>query len=159
MNLRGNGEILLKAIFAVGGLLIIIESLHLGFGTMQRPGPGLFPLLCGFLILLQSVILFFRRNGDHLHKESQYNVGKLLAIIVTFVLWIVLMPFLGYVVTTFLSALSFAKAMGLEGWRKPLLLSCGISVFCYALFDLYLYIDLPRDFLGVEGVLSTWNIL
>jgi hypothetical protein len=63
------------------------------------------------------------------------------------VLWIVVMPVLGYAVMTFVVAFLYSKTMRLEGWWKPFLLSFGIGLFIYALFDLWLYIDLPRGIL------------
>jgi hypothetical protein len=68
--------------------------------------------------------------------------------IAAFFLWILLIPLLGYVVVTPLVTYGFCKVMGLEGWRKPLLLSAGTSLFLYLLFDYWLYIDLPRGILS-----------
>jgi hypothetical protein len=38
--------------------------------------------------------------------------------------------------------------MKLEGWLKPFILSAGTALFIFILFDCWLYIDLPRGFLG-----------
>ena len=66
----------------------------------------------------------------------------------TFCLWIIVMPFLGYVVVTLLATFAFGKIMKLEGWRKPLAVSAGTALFIYLMFDYWLYIDLPRGILG-----------
>ncbi len=66
----------------------------------------------------------------------------------TFCLWIVAMPFLGYVVVTLLATYAFCKIMRLEGWVKPLAVSGGTALFLYLLFDYWMYIDLPRGILG-----------
>ena len=86
-------------------------------------------------------------------KKSQpvFSQGGLLTfilMIITFCLWIVVMPFLGYVLVTFLATFAFSKIMKLEGWWKPLAISVGTAVFIYVLFDYWLYIDLPRGILG-----------
>ena len=66
----------------------------------------------------------------------------------TFCLWIVAMPILGYVLVTFLATYAFCNALKLEGWRKPLAVALGTSGFIYVLFDYWLYIDLPRGIFG-----------
>jgi hypothetical protein len=58
------------------------------------------------------------------------------------------MPLLGYVIVTLLATLALCKIMLLEGWRKPLAVAIGTSLFIYLLFDHWLYIDLPRGILG-----------
>jgi hypothetical protein len=37
--------------------------------------------------------------------------------------------------------------MKLEGWWKPLAVSAGTALSIYALFDYWLYVDLPRGIL------------
>ena len=64
--------------------------------------------------------------------------------IATFCLWILLMPLFGYLAMTLLATFGFCKIMKLEGWRKPLFLSVGTTLFIYLMFDYWLYIDLPR---------------
>ena len=66
--------------------------------------------------------------------------------IATFCGWLILMPWLGFILVTFLATLAFAKIMELEGWWRPLLLAVGASVFIYLLFDVWFYADLPRGF-------------
>ena len=59
------------------------------------------------------------------------------------------MPILGYVLTTFAVTYAFCKIMKLEGWLKPLALSIATALFIYLLFDVWLYIDLPRGIFGL----------
>ena len=58
------------------------------------------------------------------------------------------MPYLGYVIVTFIAAFCLFKIMKLEGWIKPFILSTAIASFIYLLFDYWLYLDLPRGILG-----------
>ena len=68
--------------------------------------------------------------------------------VIGFVVWLLLTPFLGYVPTTFVVSIAMAKAVGLERWFRPIVLSLGIAVSIYLLFDLMFYVDLPRGILG-----------
>ena len=144
------GPLFMNIVLTIVGLVITVLSWKLGFGTLKKPGAGLFPFLCGLIIFFQSLVLIFSKgktvNGDT--PSSNYERNHLLSMATIFILWIILMPWLGYILVTFLAAFSFSKAIGLEGWRKPILLALGITGFCYLLFDVYLYVDLPRGFLG-----------
>jgi putative tricarboxylic transport membrane protein len=147
---RIQGESFFNFLLAVLGFLIVFLSVKLGFGTLKKPGPGLFSFLCGLVIFLQSLVLFFfgKRVEEREDSSGHTGVKKGFLILATFLFWIILMPYVGYVLITFFATLSFSKVMGLEGWRKPVALSIGITVFCYLLFDVYLYTDLPRGLLG-----------
>ncbi len=148
-NSRVDGESIFSLILAALGLFIIIVSLTIGFGTLKNPGSGLFPFLVGTLILVQSIAVFLQKRprpeeGSFTRREVKY----LLMMGGTFCLWIVLMPYLGYVIVTFVIVFAFSKILNLEGWIKPLILSLGTTGLCYVLFDLLMYLDLPRGLLG-----------
>ena len=146
------GEGLFNIVQIIMGLVIMILSAQLRIGTLAKPGSGLFPFFCGFLILILAILIMIRpeKKEDHVKVLSDRYAKKNLALmVITFILWILLMPFLGYLLVTFIGTYSFSKIMRLEGWQKPLILSAGTLVFCYLLFDYYLYLDLPRGFLGI----------
>ena len=147
--LRLRGESIFALVLTGLGLFIVIVSLIIGFGTLQNPGSGLFPLLVGLLICVQNLIIFLKNEYTEKNLALNYSEIKiLLGMSITLILWIMLMPYLGYLLATFVIVFAFSKIMRLEGWRKPLLLSVGTTALCYLLFDVLLYLDLPRGFLG-----------
>ncbi len=143
-------ETIFDFILMILGIIILIVSWGYGFGSFSRPGPGLYPFLIGALVLFFSLILLVLelkpKKSEPVFKEG----GSLtfILMVITFCLWIVVMPFLGYVLVTFLATFAFGKIMKLEGWWKPLAVSVGTAFFIYLLFDYWLYIDLPRGILG-----------
>jgi putative tricarboxylic transport membrane protein len=132
------------------GVLIIVVSLGYGFGTLRKPGTGLYPFFLGLSITVFGAILLIADLRAHI-CVTLFQRGDLkifLSMIAAFCLWIVLMPLFGYVAMTLLVTFGFCKIMSLEGWRKPLFVSAGATLFIYLLFDYWLYIDLPRGILG-----------
>lgn len=133
-------------------IVIIVVSLGYGLGALKRPGPGLYPFCVGaFLMLPFSIILHILEStsgGARPLFVSQYGLGKFFLMILTFILWVMAMPYLGYVIVTLVATCCFCKVMRLEGWLKPIALSVGTALFVYLLFDYWLYIDLPRGILG-----------
>ena len=148
-NVRLQPESIFSLILAALGLFIVVVSLVIGFGTLKNPGSGLFPFLVGLLVCIQSLIVLFKqKRRGHRPSFNTYEIKNLLLMSITFILWMVLMPYLGYLFVTFVVVFSFCKILRLEGWIKPLVLSICTTGLCYLLFGYLLYLDLPRGFLG-----------
>jgi len=132
------------------GLAISVISWGYGFGSLRQPGPGLYPFFIGVAIAVFSLFILISelRSGTGEPVLDKEGARTLALMTLTFCLWIVAMPLLGYVVVSLLATYAFCKIMKLEGWRKPLAVSAGTALFIYALFDYWLYIDLPRGILG-----------
>ena len=132
------------------GLAISVISWGYGFGSLRQPGPGLYPFFIGVAIAVFSLFILISelRSGTSERVLDKQGAWTLALMTLTFCLWIVAMPLLGYVVVSLLATYAFCKIMKLEGWRKPLAVSAGTALFIYALFDYWLYIDLPRGILG-----------
>lgn len=136
----------------VFGLIVVVLSLRLGFGSMRQPEAGFFPLLIGVLIFLFGSLCVFeyfrkRREQTSPSRTGMFEEGgrvRSIGTIVCMAVWLLLLPWLGYIVATFLVVLALFKVMGLEGRLSPLLLSLGVVLFVYIIFDTWLYIDLPR---------------
>ena len=132
------------------GVAIVVVSVGYGFGSLARPGPGLYPAFLGAAIAVWALFVLVGdlRAGSGVRGPGRGAGFTLFAMTATFSLWILAMPLLGYVLVTLLAVFSFGKIMRLEGWRKPLALSVGTALFIYVLFDHWLYVDLPRGLLG-----------
>ena len=147
---RHDPEFFFNIVLMVLGLIVIGMSLTLGFGTLKKPGTGLVPCLAGALIFISALLLVFwgkEVKEDRTHFTRQ-EIGVTLRMTVVFICWILVMSFLGYLLVTFLVTFCFSKILRLPGWWKPVLLSLGTTLFCYLLFDVWLYMDLPRGILG-----------
>jgi putative tricarboxylic transport membrane protein len=131
-------------------ILMMILSPSYGLGTLGKPGAGLYPFAIGLFIFPLGLFLFIsslrsQTKGSTLNREG---IGTFLSFTGACVFWIMAMPYLGYPVVTLLATFFLSKTMKLEGWLKPFLLSAGTALFIFILFDYWLYIDLPRGFLG-----------
>ena len=150
MGRRVRLEILFDLFLILLGIVIVVISFKYGFGSLRRPGPGLYPVFIGSAVAILSLFVTIselksKKDSRLMDKEG----GKTFVLmVITFALWILAMPLLGYVLVTLLATYAFCKIMKLEGWWKPLAVSTGTALFIYALFDYMLYIDLPRGLLG-----------
>jgi len=148
---RSLGDHLFSIILLIIGLIIIVGSLQLGFGRFAKPGPGIFPFFCGLIVCIQSIMLHLFK-AISLPARSTINdrsqIQKFILVVMTFVLWVVLMPFLGWILLTSLLTISISKIMDMKGWINPLLLSIANTLLLYLLFGYFLSIDLPNGIWG-----------
>jgi putative tricarboxylic transport membrane protein len=147
---RNTSELIFNIVLLIVGGIIIGMSFKLGFGTLKKPGTGLVPLWTGLIILISAIMLIIpgaraKARGTFFSKQEIITYSL---ITLVFIGWIVTMPFLGYILGTFLCTYCFSKIMRLPGWLRPFCLSLGTTLFCYLLFDFWFYIDLPRGILG-----------
>jgi len=147
---RISPELIFDFLILVLGAVILVVSVRDGLGSFSRPGTGMYPLFIAVSILVFGGISFIKLllSGERVRIFTEGTMATFFMMLATFVLWIVIMPLLGYVIVTFLATYAFSKVMKLEGWVKPFVLSAGTAVFVYLLFDYWLYIDLPRGLLG-----------
>lgn len=137
-------------VIVILSILMMILSLSYSLGTLRKPGAGLYPFAIGLFIFPLSLSLFIsslrsKKKGPILNRGE---IKIFLSFIGACVFWILAMPYLGYPIVTLLSTFFISKVMKLEGWLKPFILSAGTALFVFILFDYWLYIDLPRGFLG-----------
>jgi hypothetical protein len=143
-------EIIFNSLLMILGLIIMVGSMRLGFGSLKQPGAGLFPFFAGLIMtvsIFPAILNILFEKSSSTEPPSKENTGKILMLMAAiFVTWIIAMPFFGYIIITFIAAFAIAKVMGLEGWVKPFILSIATSLLAYVLFDWFLFLDLPRGF-------------
>ena len=140
----------LEAAFAlvllVSGGLIAYVSWGYGFGSMSRPGPGLYPFFVGIAIAVAALFtLVGTLRSSDAHPGSRFRGATHLRDHDRNVLLLDPRdagPRLrgGH---THLHV-RLRESRRLEGWRKPLAVAVGTAAFIWLLFDVWLYIDLPR---------------
>jgi hypothetical protein len=129
-----------------------------------NPGPGVFPLMAGaVLVILAScrLIQSFRKpktteetkrveKGIHSLIASLYEgktETKPLLMISVFILYLMMVKWVGFFVSNSLFVIMTSRLMGARGWGRPISLSAGVNIFCYFLFEVWLKLSFPRGFL------------
>jgi putative tricarboxylic transport membrane protein len=128
------------------GVTVVAISIGYGFGSLAQPGPGLYPVFLGVVIAVSAffVLLADLKTHIRLFTPDKASVTTIFLMLLAFALWILTMPWLGYVLVTLLATFAVAKIMRLEGWKKPAVVAIATALLLYLLFDYWLYIDLPR---------------
>lgn len=136
----------------VGGLLMMGIGLFVAFfayenydpGTLNRMGPGFFPIglgsllaLFGFLIALPA---FFRKG-----TAIQFELRTLVLVTTSILIFAALMKTMGIIVATFLAVMTSSLADREISWKNRVLVALGVSTIVWVVF---IY--------GLRMVLPTW---
>ena len=140
-------------IFAMFGVATGVYSFTaLTIGSIGQPGPGLFPLICGFGIVLLCLIWLFQHRNDVCGSEPLWFEGNWhgpLTAVVIMVVYTALMEELGYVLSTLLFLIAWQMIIEREKWRKTALIAVVGTLSMYLLFVYLLKVALPEGIFGI----------
>lgn len=130
------------------GVLICEESLRLVVGSFSEPGPGLFPLGCGFIIVALSLFVFactykYRDEGLSIW-ENVTEWGNLVTIPVSLIGYAFLIEPLGFRLITFLWMAFICRSVGKLRWKASLFTAFMATFLSFILFQHYLGVRFPR---------------
>lgn len=135
---------------------ILIISLTHDFPPLEGgyPGPALFPRILGCLFILFGGILSLqaiRKNGlaNLVQKGETYWPGltNYLSVVAAVIAYMLLVDFLGFVLTAFLILTLLMKKMDVS-LPKSVLIAIAAGVCINLLFGKFLLVPLPRGILG-----------
>ena len=139
------------------GLIFLIGSTSFGLGELSEPGPGFFPFLMSLCLVIFSLVHFVgslkkRQSsqvspGQRFWPEMKY-LTRIVLIVFLVLLYILAMNPLGFVPTTFLFMFVLLKCIEPRRLRVVFLISGVTTGLAYAVFELWLRVNLPKGFLG-----------
>ncbi|TXT50292.1 MAG: Tripartite tricarboxylate transporter TctB family [Spirochaetes bacterium] len=131
------------------GIVFFIYSLQFPYTSEIGPGPGFFPRwLSGFLIVLGVLYMSNSIRGKDKSEKlpSEKGLSSILFILGSMVGYVALIGFLGFITTS--AAFLFLLLRKAYRWYVSLAISAIASLFLYALFALFLRVQLPMNGLG-----------
>ena len=145
-------------------LTFLIYTTRYPLDNWENPGPAVFPLLLGAVLLLLAAWQLIRAflapkvPGHVRGKEPMMtavkaffleNQGEAKVLIMTalMVSYLLLMQWIGFFVSTFLLVILSSRLMEAKGWVRPIALSAGVCLFCYFLFEVWIKLSFPRGLL------------
>lgn len=144
---------LLFSVLTLGlGIITIVESRSLPFGSITKIESGFFPIVFGVIIIVLSLIMIFtasfslykntKTNTENADTTSGINFRGLFIMIAIFILFAILSYGIGYL---FASAVALALAGYFYGLRKWRLLSLVVftSPTTWFIFERLLEVSLP----------------
>jgi putative tricarboxylic transport membrane protein len=130
---------IVSGVFTALAVFIIVLSLTYPPSNHGVPGPGMFPIIIASLIILSSLSLFlttFRmsKEADTSVDLKSKNVLNVYITMVGLMLYFILLPLVGFVVTSTVMLILYIKWFSKRPWWKTILISV---IFVLAIFFLF----------------------
>ena len=129
--------------FGAAGL---VGSFSLGAGSAGKPGSGTWPLLVSITLIVLGLALLpaVRRTAD---AERFTRPSRLVVVgIATMVVFVVLIPVIGFEIPAALLAFVWLRFLGQESWRSSIITSLAVVVAFYLVFVAALAVPIPHLF-------------
>jgi putative tricarboxylic transport membrane protein len=145
-------------------MLFLIYTTRYPLDDWESPGPAVFPLILGGVLLILSSWQLIRTwlapkiPGTTREKGSKAKAfqkflhdnqgeAKVLSLTALLILYILAMQWIGFFVSTFLLVIFSSRLMEAKEWGRPIALSVGVCLFCYLLFEVWIKLNFPRGLL------------
>jgi hypothetical protein len=131
--------------FVTFGVLFIVWSTEYQFGTTQRMGPGYFPTVLGIMLVGLGILVALpsiRHDAAEAHVDPIGWRG-LLVILGSVVLYAILLPRMGFVVSMAALVILSATASREFTWKAALLSTLFLGLFSYLVFVKGLALQFP----------------
>jgi putative tricarboxylic transport membrane protein len=140
------------ALFWIGaGLLACYGATRLGLGSVTDPGAGFIFFWSGvFLVILSLIVLAdsVRSSEQSVQDTGEMNWIKITLVLLSLVLYAFFLEKLGFVLTTFFLLSFLLSCIEDTNWIRSLGVASAAALACYAIFELWLKIRLPKGLFG-----------
>ena len=150
------GDLLTAIGLAVAALAYLAASRRYPIDTLAAPGPGVFPLAVGLLLLGLSVghalrVLSTRtppaadpERNEPAEERAHFRVNALAALLVGYAAAI---GTIGFLSASFLLVILSSRLIGAKDWLRPVALALGVTATAHLIFVAWLGIRLPQGLL------------
>lgn len=139
--------------FLIVSAIVFIGSIQLGLGTTRQPGPGFMTFGASGLLGILSLIRFLktlvkkRKSGEVLFKNTLW--WRVVLSGMAILAYALVMPTLGYLITTFLLMLFLYFMIHEQRWYWVIISSLLSSLGSYYLFSKLLNCQFPNGLFGL----------
>jgi len=156
-------DIASSVVLILFSVVFLIYTARYPLDSLESPGPAAFPLVLGGVLLILSLgqlIRAFLSPGTTEEGREKGSVsgamrtffrgkGEAKVFILAFllVIYLFVMQWLGFFVSTFLLVILCSRLMEAKDWVRPILLSAGVCLFCYLLFVAWIKLSFPQGLL------------
>ena len=142
-------EMIVAVIIFLVGVVMMMDSQRIGIGwAVDGPKGGYFPFRTGAILSISSVVIFLRALfGKHRNYELFFpwdRFKRVLYVLIPTVLYVLVTQFIGIYVASAVFIGGFMRAMAKFSWLKVILVSVGISVALFWMFEIQFLVPLPK---------------
>lgn len=142
---RGSRDWASGAVLAVLATFAMVMSWQLGLTRGDSPGPGLWPFLCGGLLLACAAGVALGPVPAPEDPDTEFRPVLLISAVGLMFAFIVLLTTLGVVTATVVVGFTWLRFIAAETWRLSIALALAVGLIVYMVFIVALDIPLPLD--------------
>jgi membrane protease YdiL (CAAX protease family) len=151
-RIRNQQDFAAGVIYIVGGAGFALGALNYKIGEAARMGPGWFPFAVGVLLAIVGVFTTINaiRPQAAEEKVKRPELGSLAWVLGGVVLFGLLLPHLGLVISMFVLVMVSSKASHEFKWLSAFINSIFLVAFCIGVFIYGIHLQMPLwpDFIG-----------
>ncbi|MFZ1104110.1 MAG: tripartite tricarboxylate transporter TctB family protein [Hyphomicrobiaceae bacterium] len=152
-------EIVVALLLLGGSAIVITDTIRVGFGWQEGvgPAPGYFPFWVAVIMGVASLIILVAtvvRPGDGETFVSVRSFGRVLAVLVPSLVYVALIggisvgavtvPGIGIYVSSAIFICFFMLAIGRQGILTSVLVSIGVPLMLFFMFERWFLVPLPK---------------
>jgi len=135
------GTLILAACLALIGVWYVSQALTFPRGTLAQPGPGVYSILVGGLIVATSIgtgfeaVQTLRTAGDvEINWPAPDGWLRIFGLLGGAVVYLVLVDRIGHLMATFVTCVLVMRTQGYTSWVRTVLLAALIAGATYIIF-------------------------
>ena len=135
-------------IMSIIGAVVMVNSIQLGAGWGDDgPRSGYFPFYIGLFIVgssLVNLVLAIRNHRDRSIFVDYQKLRLVLAVLIPSIFYVFAIRYLGIYVASALFIGAFMRWQGKFGFVKVTLVSVGVSIALFLMFEVWFKVALPK---------------
>ncbi|MGB3262047.1 tripartite tricarboxylate transporter TctB family protein [Paenisporosarcina sp.] len=137
-------------------IILLVFSIFVWIGANEFPasngqglGPDFFPKVTAIILGVLATILFFKKEDteESIFSFPRSAVPLFVSGLIALVLYVILIEFIGFTISTILLTFSWMWLMGIRKWITLIVASILISVGIAAVFEFLLFVPIPHGIL------------
>ncbi len=133
-------------IFAIG-VVMMVDNYKLGAGwAKDGPESGYFPFRIGVILCIASVVVLIKAlvSKDRRIFVTRDRLKRVLLVLLPTLLYVLAIQMAGIYVASALFIGAFMRVMDKYSWLKTLVVSIGINVTLFWMFEMQFMVPLPK---------------
>ena len=136
-------------VFFLVGVVMIVDNYKIGAGwAPEGPEAGYFPLRIGVIICVAAAVVFYRalaaKGGAARAFVTYGRLRHVMVVLLPTIAYVLAIKFVGIYVASAVFIGAFMRVMDRFGWLKTIVISVGVSVALFWLFELQFKVPLPK---------------
>ncbi|MDQ8193308.1 tripartite tricarboxylate transporter TctB family protein [Coraliomargarita sp. SDUM461004] len=152
MNCIQSQKLLAPALWLSCAAFAMFTSLQFPSAKGDGLGPGMLPLilalLLGGLALVDFLATRKKENSNSDSAEDQQHTGATWLLVGILILYIWLLPWLGFISSSALLSMASLRIFGYYNYVRSAAISLSLAFILYILFSLIMNVALPTGWLG-----------